>query len=704
MTIKEPALQFEDLLQHSDWVRSLARQLVVDSAQVDDLVQDTWVVALRRPPGHANNLRAWLGRVVTSLAQSTWRSETRRNVREEATARKEALPSTVDLVQQASMSRELVDGVLGLAEPFRTVVLMRYFRDMTPTQIAREMGRPVPTVKTQLQRGLAKLRERFDETYVDRDSWCTALLPLALAGAPVASSIIGLIPAAAAILGVAVLAAVGVKKMSEPALAPQEPFVVAALSPFSHEEDFEARDEDSFKSEPAIVPPVSGESRVSIGGDTSPFFGSSSPSASSSIGLRGRVVDENGDGLGGIALVWSDPSMLQWADASKSVISGPHVWLPLPTAMQNSLKADPVALESFARSHFDRPGLATAFLRGESIPRIGTTTRAGGEFELAIPEEGNEIELIDENWGVLGSAVLEEEPERRAWFAGVRRKYIGELVDEDFNPVPNRPVLLHSHLPGSMEGALLEGESYLASYHTAVGDGQGHLKFGSIAMTPMFSALIHWEGEDIVVPVDLSEEVLGAEVRFQIQLPPAQTPEITLTGMVYMSDGSPAPRSTVVHGKSVAISDSSGRYEIDLYSLAGDLSAARAGSGVIVMNEVGAAFAGLTGQQPGPDLRLPSKSLTIRGRVLDHRNAPIPGAYVSLVGTIPVPKQSYGLEDLAGGRTMGRFETDAAGQFTLPGLLPRDYTIIVSVADHEIVVGPISAGITGRDVIFDLRK
>jgi RNA polymerase sigma factor (sigma-70 family) len=704
MTIKDSALQFEDLLQHSDWVRSLARQLVVDSAQVDDLVQDTWMVALRRPPSHANNLRAWLGRVVTSLAQSTWRSETRRNVREEATARTEALPSTADLVQQASMSRELVDGVLGLTEPFRTVVLMRYFRDMTPTQIARETGRPVPTVKTQLQRGLAKLRERFDETYVDRDSWCTALLPLALAGAPVATSIIGLIPAAAAILGVAVLAGVGVKKMSEPALAPQESFVVAALSPPSQEEEFKAEEGADLQAERAPVAPESGESRVSIGGSDQGLSGDASPQARHAVNLRGRVIDENGDGLNGIELVWSDPSVLQWADESKSVISGPNVWLQIPTEMRSSLKADPEALESFARDHFDRPGLATAFLRGDPIPRIGTTTRAGGEFELAIPEEGNEIELIDEHWGVLGSGVLEEEPNRRAWFAGVRREYIGELVDEELHPVPDTAVVLSSHVPEYMVGALVENEHYLPSDHGALGDDKGLVEFGRIALTPQFSALIHWEGEDLIVPIDLREETLGAEVRFQIQLPPAKTPEITLTGMVYMSDGSPAPRATVVHGQSVTTSDTSGRYQIDLYTLTGDLSAARAGSGVTVMNDVGLAFEGLTGEQPGPDLRLPGKSLVIRGRVLDHRNAPIPGAWVSLIGTIPIPKAGYGLEDLAGGRTMGRFETDADGQFKLPGLLPRDYTIIVTVADQQVEVGPVPAGITGRNVVFDLRE
>ena len=73
---------FDELLAHADWVRGLARRLVLDAARADDLVQETWVVALERPPSHADNLRAWLGSVVTSLAKSGWRSDARRGRRD----------------------------------------------------------------------------------------------------------------------------------------------------------------------------------------------------------------------------------------------------------------------------------------------------------------------------------------------------------------------------------------------------------------------------------------------------------------------------------------------------------------------------------------------------------------------------------------------------------------------------------------------
>ncbi len=703
MTITEPSLRIEDLLQHSDWVRSLAHQLVVDSSRADDLVQDTWVVALRRPPSHANNLRAWLGRVVTSLAQTTWRTESRRSVREQASARHEALPSTAELVHEASMSRELVDGVLELSEPFRTVLLLRYFRDLTPTQIARELGRPVPTVKTQLQRGLGKLRDRFDETYIDRDSWCTALLPLALAGAPALSTIPALIPAAAALVGVAVLAGVGVNQLNKPALAPHEVFAADGLvPPLINEEETREDSAETPGLDRAVNERESEVDRVALATDSG--SNEAVPLAVENVHeLRGRLLDETGNGLDGVVLQWVDPGALQWVDEEQTVISAPHLWLPISQGLLDSLQADPQALEQFALDNFNRPGLAAAFLSGQPQPRIGTTTRAGGEFEIKTPEAGLDIEVIDEQWGILGTAALEEELDRRAWFAGQRRIYIGEVVDADLEPMPDLELAFASHVPILMEHRIAEEDTYSAVAHVGRSDEQGEVHLGSIALTAQFSVFVEREGQTSEILIDLSGQKLGEEVRFQIVLPPAQVPEVTLVGRVFLRDGDPAPRAIVVFGQSMTHTDNTGQYELELFSLEGDLQAGRSGSGIAVMTDAGAAFEKLSGVQPGPDLRLPGDSLQIRGRVLDHRSEPIPGALVSLEGGIPIPGMMYTLEDLAGGRTRGHVESDASGKYSLTGLLPRNYFIHVQVGDHHVTVGPVAAGQLGREIQLDLR-
>jgi RNA polymerase sigma-70 factor (ECF subfamily) len=46
-----------------------------------------------------------------------------------------------------------------LEEPYREVLALRFFADLSLDEIARVSGRPLPTIKTQLRRGLLRLRD-----------------------------------------------------------------------------------------------------------------------------------------------------------------------------------------------------------------------------------------------------------------------------------------------------------------------------------------------------------------------------------------------------------------------------------------------------------------------------------------------------------------------------------------------------------------
>jgi DNA-directed RNA polymerase specialized sigma24 family protein len=66
-------VSLEALLAHRDWVRSLARRLVLDENDADDVEQETWRMAVERPPRHAGSLRAWLAVVVRNAARGSGR-------------------------------------------------------------------------------------------------------------------------------------------------------------------------------------------------------------------------------------------------------------------------------------------------------------------------------------------------------------------------------------------------------------------------------------------------------------------------------------------------------------------------------------------------------------------------------------------------------------------------------------------------------
>jgi RNA polymerase sigma factor (sigma-70 family) len=52
--------------------------------------------------------------------------------------------------------------VAGLDEPYREVVALRFFGELSLAEIAATSGRPLGTVKTHLRRGLLRLREDLE--------------------------------------------------------------------------------------------------------------------------------------------------------------------------------------------------------------------------------------------------------------------------------------------------------------------------------------------------------------------------------------------------------------------------------------------------------------------------------------------------------------------------------------------------------------
>jgi RNA polymerase sigma-70 factor (ECF subfamily) len=166
------------ILAHAGWVRELAQRLVSDAHPAEDLAPETMAAALERPPAEELKLRPWLARVLRNFRSQIARGEGRRRLREEAAARFDA-EDPEELQRQVALHRELSGAALELDEPYRTAVVLRYFRELPRREIARQSGVPVKTVNSRLHRGLKKLRERLDrEQGGDRRAWVLTLFSL----------------------------------------------------------------------------------------------------------------------------------------------------------------------------------------------------------------------------------------------------------------------------------------------------------------------------------------------------------------------------------------------------------------------------------------------------------------------------------------------------------------------------------------------
>ena len=171
-----PPLNESFLQQHASGLRAVARGLLSDEHAAEDVLQETWVAAIERPPASDSRLSGWLAGVVRRLALKRMRSEGRRRRREEGASQSEALASVDENLEQREVLRGVIDAVLALPEPYQSVVFMRYYQDLPPREIATRLDAPVATVKSQLHRALDMLRRRLDaEAGGERRQWALAL-------------------------------------------------------------------------------------------------------------------------------------------------------------------------------------------------------------------------------------------------------------------------------------------------------------------------------------------------------------------------------------------------------------------------------------------------------------------------------------------------------------------------------------------------
>ena len=132
--------------------------------EAEDAVQETFMLAYRAlgsfrgdaPPG------AWLARIALRESWRRSRSRTREASRTDpSTMPSRRRPPIADIartVVAAEERAEVRQAVAALPDPYREIVALRFLADRSVADIAALTGRPEATVKTQLYRGLARLR------------------------------------------------------------------------------------------------------------------------------------------------------------------------------------------------------------------------------------------------------------------------------------------------------------------------------------------------------------------------------------------------------------------------------------------------------------------------------------------------------------------------------------------------------------------
>ncbi len=167
MNVRVSVLDDAAFAAELQWVKRLAKSLLADENDADDVAQEAFIKASATPAGFASRsgLRAWMAAVTRRLARDLHRVRARRAEREKRAAKPEALPSTSDVVERSAFLETLVHAVRALPEPNRSTVLHRYLDGLSTEEIARKTCVSEVAVRKRLSRGLAELRRVLEHEF-----------------------------------------------------------------------------------------------------------------------------------------------------------------------------------------------------------------------------------------------------------------------------------------------------------------------------------------------------------------------------------------------------------------------------------------------------------------------------------------------------------------------------------------------------------
>jgi RNA polymerase sigma-70 factor (ECF subfamily) len=159
-------------------MQELACHLVRDRDEARELVQDAWLLALKRPPQDRGRPRAWIGTVMRNLVRQGGRRSQRRGKKaSDAVELSDPRPPPLQELEHSELESLLRQEIEFLPESLRTTLREHFERGRTSAEIARRLGIPAGTVRWRVKAGIDQLRERLDQRY-GRVNWTRALIPL----------------------------------------------------------------------------------------------------------------------------------------------------------------------------------------------------------------------------------------------------------------------------------------------------------------------------------------------------------------------------------------------------------------------------------------------------------------------------------------------------------------------------------------------
>jgi RNA polymerase sigma factor (sigma-70 family) len=172
-TGSEPA--FTDLLrQYSGLVYAAARRRLPSHAVAEEVTQVVFTQLAKKPPLVKNDgeLAGWLHRTTVHIAIDAWRTEIRRQTREQEAVLLESAPGAEDTRIWEELTPHLDEALDQLGEGDRQAVLLRYFEGKSMRDVGAGLGISEDAAKMRVSPAVSRLRDEL----VRRGVTCSVVL------------------------------------------------------------------------------------------------------------------------------------------------------------------------------------------------------------------------------------------------------------------------------------------------------------------------------------------------------------------------------------------------------------------------------------------------------------------------------------------------------------------------------------------------
>jgi RNA polymerase sigma factor (sigma-70 family) len=162
---QEQLQSFEELmLPHLDAAHNLARWLLRNEQDAEDVVQEAYLRAFRSFAGfHGSNGRAWLLTIVRNTSYTLLKKnravELTTTFDEEVHASGQELASPAKILEHAEDAELIKNAMDELPEEFREILTLRHQEGLSYKEIGEILKIPVGTVMSRLARARGKLKE-----------------------------------------------------------------------------------------------------------------------------------------------------------------------------------------------------------------------------------------------------------------------------------------------------------------------------------------------------------------------------------------------------------------------------------------------------------------------------------------------------------------------------------------------------------------